>query len=179
MQPSRADSDKDGKVMLDREFGAASLSGLRGAVLECASAAGLADDRAIDVMLAMHELAANVIRHGAGRGRLQMELTPGALRCQVSDLGAVSQAGSLGAAAIRPVSGGPVASAAVSGGPVPGTPVSGGAEPDGSSAAAWPVEHGHGLWLVRRTADQVQVSTGPGGSIVSVLFTLPGRLAGR
>jgi hypothetical protein len=178
MQPSRADSDKDGKVMLDREFGAASLSGLRGAVLECASAAGLTDDRAIDVMLALHELAANVIRHGAGRGRLLIEVTPAALRCQVSDLGAATQASPLGAANSRPVSGGPVTNAAVSGGPVPGTPVSGGANAETSPAAAWPVEHGHGLWLVRRTADQVQVTTGPRGSVVLVLFTLPGRLAG-
>jgi anti-sigma regulatory factor (Ser/Thr protein kinase) len=178
MQPSRADSDKDGIAMLDREFGAASLSGLREAVLKCASAAGLTDDRAIDVMLAMHELAANVIRHGAGRGRLRIEATPSALRCQVSDLGAAGQASPLGGANTRPVSGGPVTGAAVSGGPVPGTPVSGGADPDASPAAAWPVEHGHGLWLVRRTADQVQVTTGPGGSVVLVTFTLPGRLAG-
>jgi anti-sigma regulatory factor (Ser/Thr protein kinase) len=178
MQPSRADSDKDGKAMLDREFGAASLSGLRGAVLECATAAGLTDDRAIDVMLAMHELAANVIRHGAGRGRLQMEVVPGALRCQVSDVGVAGQASPLGAAASRAVSGGPVNSVAVSGGPVPGTRVSGGADPDVMPATAWPVEHGHGLWLVRRTADQVQVTTGPGGAVVSVIFTLPGRVAG-
>jgi anti-sigma regulatory factor (Ser/Thr protein kinase) len=178
MQPSRADSDKDGTAMLDREFGAASLSGLRAAVLDCASAAGLTDDRAIDVMLAMHELAANVIRHGAGRGRMRIEAAPGALRCQVSDLAAAGQASPLGAASSRPGSGGQATGAAVSGGQVPGTPVSGGADPDALPATAWPVEHGHGLWLVRRTADQVQVTTGPGGSVVLVTFTLPGRLAG-
>ena len=57
-------------TVLEREFGAATLSGLRGAVQEGAAAAGLASERVIDVVLALHELAANVIRHGAGRGRL-------------------------------------------------------------------------------------------------------------
>ena len=68
MPSPRAGSDEDGETVLDQEFSATSLSGLRAAVLESATAAGLKDDRAIDVMLAMHELAANVVRHGAGRG---------------------------------------------------------------------------------------------------------------
>ena len=136
--------------MLDREFRAATLSALREAVLACASAAGLSRDRSIDMMLAAHELAANVVRHGSGRGRLLMRVTARALSCQVSDArtaaGAVlggrpSQADRLAADALAP--------------------------------AAWPVEHGHGLWLVRRTADQVQVTAGPSGSVVSMTFKLP------
>jgi len=161
MPPSSAGG---GVTVLDREFSASSLSGLRAAVLESASAAGLHDDRAIDVMLAMHELAANVIRHGAGRGRLLMEVTPGALRCQVSDTDSAGT-GSAGT------------------GSAPGD-VAGGLTLDGlaagsAPAASWPVEHGHGLWLVRLTADRVQVSSGPAGSVVSVVFTLPGALADR
>src|SRR5215813_103256 len=70
MQPSRPGSGTDGTSVLDREFRAATLSALRDAVLRCASAAGLSRDRSIDVMLAAHELAANVIRHGSGLGRL-------------------------------------------------------------------------------------------------------------
>lgn len=139
MPPLVPACDRDGKTVLDREFGAASLPALRTAVAKAAAAAGLDDDRVIDVMLAMHELAANVVRHGAGRGRLQIEVTPNALRGQVTDAGGAGQASPL------------------------------------AQAANWPVEHGHGLWLVRRTADQIQVATGPGGSAVSVIFLLPGR----
>jgi anti-sigma regulatory factor (Ser/Thr protein kinase) len=161
MQPSRAASDKDGITMLDREFGAASLSGLRAAVLDCASTAGLTDDRALDVMLAMHELAANVVRHGAGRGRLLMQVSADVLRCEVSE---------------APF--GKVPDSAVSG-PLPTTPMIDDTAANAQVKPSWPVEHGHGLWLVRRTADQVQVTTGPAGSVVYVIFSLPGRLAGR
>lgn len=38
-------------------------------------------------MSAVHELAANAVRHGAGSGRLVMLATAGALRCLVSDAG--------------------------------------------------------------------------------------------
>ena len=156
MPPLVPASDRDGKTLLDREFGAASLSALRAAVAEAAAAAGLDDDRAIDVMLAMHELAANVVRHGAGRGRLQMEVTPYALRGQVTDGGGPGPASQLAQAAASGLTPGARAAAA-------------------APAATWPVEHGHGLWLARRTADQIQVATGPGGSAVCVTFLLPGR----
>ena len=136
MPTPRAGDDADGDLVLDQAFGATSLSGLRGAVLESATAAGLKDERAIDVMLAMHELAANVVRHGAGQGRLLMEITPAGLRCQVSDISA-------------------------------------GAGADSALEATWPVEHGHGLWLVRLTADQVQYLTGPAGSLVTTVFVIP------
>jgi anti-sigma regulatory factor (Ser/Thr protein kinase) len=144
MHPARAGSGGNGETMLDQEFGVTSLSALRQAVMGCAAAAGMNRDRSIDVMIAMHELAANVVRHGAGRGRLRMEVTASALRCQVSDAGQVDS-------------------------PVPG--------PRGETppATTWPVEHGHGLWLVRRTADQVQVTTDSAGSVVSVIFVLPGE----
>ena len=143
MIPSpQAGSDEDGETVLDQEFGATSLSGLRAAVLESATAAGLKNERAIDVMLAMHELAANVVRHGAGRGRLLMEITSQGLHCRVSDDGLAGTAGSAAAG-------------------------------DAVVAASWPVEHGHGLWLVQLTADQVQAFTGPAGSLVSAVFTIP------
>jgi anti-sigma regulatory factor (Ser/Thr protein kinase) len=144
MQPSRPGSDADGKVVLDREIRAATLSALRDAVLGCAAAAGLSRDRSIDVMLAAHELAANVIRHGSGRGRLLLRVTARALSCQVSDA--------------RPTA-------------RPGLDAQ--READRTAAAAWPVEHGHGLWLVRKTADRVQVAAGPAGSVVSIAFNLP------
>lgn len=135
-------------LVLDREFWAATLSALREAVLSAAVAAGLSRDRSIDVMLAAHELAANVIRHGSGRGRLSMRVTNRTVYCQVSEAGT---AGIPGVAGQRQADTPPVA-------PAP---------------ASWPVEHGHGLWLVRKTADQVQVTAGPSGSVVSMTFNLP------
>jgi anti-sigma regulatory factor (Ser/Thr protein kinase) len=134
--------------VLDREFWAATLSALREAVLATAAAAGLSRDRSIDVMLAAHELAANVIRHGSGRGRLSMRVTKRTVSCQVSDVWTAVMPGF------------------------------GGRRQAGSSAVAtappsWPVEHGHGLWLVRKTADQVQVTAGPSGSVVFMTFNLP------
>lgn len=148
MPPSGPGSDSDGTLALDREFWAARLSALREEVLATASAAGLSRDRSIDLMLAAHELAANVIRHGPGRGRLRLWVTARALSCQVSDVRTSGLPG-LG-----------VPHQADDGAPAP-------------APAAWPVEHGHGLWLVRKTADQVQVTAGPGGSVVAMTFNLP------
>lgn len=131
-----------------REFDAGALAGLREAVLGCATACGMPEDRAIEVMLAVHELAANSVRHGPGHGRLRMHLSAGALRCEVSDPGPASQnhqtpdRTSWEASAAR-------------------------------GAAPWPVEHGHGLWLVRETADQLRATTGPRGSLVTAVFALP------
>ena len=41
-----------------------------GTVAACAAVAGVPDDRVVDVILAVHELAANAVTHGAGAGRL-------------------------------------------------------------------------------------------------------------
>lgn len=73
--------------MLDWDFDATSLHRLRERVMACAAAAGLPEERVIDVTLAMHELAANTVRHGSGSGRVRMQAIEGTLRCQVSDTG--------------------------------------------------------------------------------------------
>ena len=54
-------------------------------MLVLASQAGLPDDRAGEVVLAVHELAANAICHGGGKGRLRVWQSAGALHCQVDD----------------------------------------------------------------------------------------------
>lgn len=74
-------------LLLEEEFTAGSLYALRQAAVVHAAAAGLGQARAADVMLAVHELAANAVRHGAGRGRLLMWRQEGALVCQVRDGG--------------------------------------------------------------------------------------------
>lgn len=86
MHPSRSGANAEPAV-LDREFNAATLAGLRDAVLAFAGARGMSRGRATDVMLAVHELAANAVRHGPGHGRLRMRVTARTLRCEVSDPG--------------------------------------------------------------------------------------------
>lgn len=90
---------------LDLAFDADTLAGLREAVLAAAVAAGLPGERADEVMFAVHELAANVVRHGGGSGRARMDVAGGYLRCQVSGTGPGSPAGRArgdGAAAALP-----------------------------------------------------------------------------
>jgi anti-sigma regulatory factor (Ser/Thr protein kinase) len=74
--------------VLDQIFSSGTLYALRAAVQAHAVAAGMPERRADDAVIAIHELAANMIQHGPGRGRLRMWHMPGALRFQVDDGGA-------------------------------------------------------------------------------------------
>jgi anti-sigma regulatory factor (Ser/Thr protein kinase) len=73
--------------VLDQEFDSGNLYALRAAVQAHAGQAGLSEDRASEVVLAVHELAANAIAHGAGHGRLRMWDLAGALSCEIADGG--------------------------------------------------------------------------------------------
>jgi len=73
--------------VLDQAFDGDSLYELRAAVAARGTRAGLAENRVDDLVLAVHELAANAVRHGAGRGRLRIWTADGALRCEVTDAG--------------------------------------------------------------------------------------------
>jgi anti-sigma regulatory factor (Ser/Thr protein kinase) len=73
---------------LDQVFDGDSLYALRATVAARGTRAGLAKERVDDLVLAVHELAANAVRHGAGRGRLRIWTADGALRCEVTDDGA-------------------------------------------------------------------------------------------
>jgi len=78
----------DERALLDERFDAATLHRLRGRVAACAIATGMAASRVPDLVLAVHELAANAVRHGAGAGQLLVRAIPGgALSFQVSDTG--------------------------------------------------------------------------------------------
>jgi two-component sensor histidine kinase len=99
----------------------------------CAGDAGLPEEQAGNVVLAVHELAANTICHGAGAGRLRVWNLAGALYCQVDD-------GDSPACAER------------------------------AAVNAFPCEPGHGLWVVRQVADQLQSLSGPSGTSVLVRF---------
>src|SRR5919108_3080911 len=70
---------------LDQLFDGDSLYALRAAVAAHGSQAGLSDGRIRDLVLVVHELAANAVRHGAGHGRVRLWTTRDAVRCEVSD----------------------------------------------------------------------------------------------
>jgi anti-sigma regulatory factor (Ser/Thr protein kinase) len=138
-------------LLLDQEFDSGTLYALRAAVQAHAGQAGLSEERVGEIVLAVHELAANAIAHGAGHGRLRMWERAGALSCEIADAGP----GGAG----RPT------------GPSPG----GAGRPTGPSEAAdpWPAADGHGLWLVRQVADQLDLRSGPRGTRAVVTFALP------
>jgi len=82
-----------GLLLAEQEFDAGSLYQLRQVAVAHAAAAGMSESRARDVMVVLHELAANAVRHGAGRGRLRMWHAAGVLRCLVEDDGREQGAG--------------------------------------------------------------------------------------
>ncbi len=127
---------------LDQAFDGDSLYALRAAVAAHAAAAGMGRHQVYDVTAVAHELAANAVLHGAGHGRLRLWADDKYLYCQVSDDGRGEQAD-------RPAT-------------------EEAAEPDGT--APWPAEHGHGLWLASKIADQVGIGHGPAGTTATVRF---------
>ena len=138
-------------LLLDQEFDSGTLYALRAAVQAHVGQAGLPEDRVGEVVLAIHELAANAIAHGAGHGRLRMWERAGALSCEIVDAGPVGA------------------------GPPTGPSLGGAGRPTGPSEAAdpWPAANGHGLWLVRQVADQLDLRSGPRGTRAVVTFALP------
>jgi anti-sigma regulatory factor (Ser/Thr protein kinase) len=130
--------------VLDLAFDSRTLNVLRAEVQALACRAGMSEGRAGDVVLAVHELAANAVRHGAGEGRLRIWSLPGRLRCQVDD-------------GDPPASGDPGIGSASS----------------GPSLDSWQARPGHGLWVTRQVADQMQLLSGPGGTRATVAFDLP------
>jgi anti-sigma regulatory factor (Ser/Thr protein kinase)/anti-anti-sigma regulatory factor len=139
-----------GPPALDQMFDGDSLYALRSAMAAHAAEAGLSPGRVSDAVAAVHELAANAVRHGAGHGRLRVWGHDGALYCLVTDDGVAPAAG--GGA------GGDGTAPAVGG--------------DGLAATGWRTGFGHGLWLVQRLADEVSLESGPGGTSAAVTFAL-------
>ena len=81
---------------LDQVFNGDSLYALRAAVAAHGSQAGLSEGRTRDLVLAVHELAANAVRHGAGQGRLRLWAADDAVRCEVTDQGAPGETDAAG-----------------------------------------------------------------------------------
>lgn len=155
--PGSAESSARGLTMpadgippvLDQVFDSNSLYALRAAAAAHAHQAGLPHSRAEDLVMAVHELAANAVRHGPGHGRLRLWKLNQAMYAEITDDGP---------------------------GTPPGTNADAGPEP--GQAATWPAAHGHGLWLVRQLADQAEVLAGPHGTTATLSFGLgpPGPL---
>jgi anti-sigma regulatory factor (Ser/Thr protein kinase) len=120
--------------LLEQAFSLDSLYQLRAAVAAHAAQAGVPSPRDHDVVLAVHEFATNVIRHGSGHGRVRIWANEDNLHCQVTDAEAPS--------------------------PASMTPDDG-ASPASAVPRSWPIEPGHGLWIVCRLADQVGFDAGP------------------
>jgi anti-sigma regulatory factor (Ser/Thr protein kinase) len=138
---------------LDEEFDPGTLHALRAKVLVQACRAGLSESRAADVVLAVHELAANAIRHGAGAGRLRVWDLVRELCCQVDD-------------------GDPPRSEGPAWAPT-GSATSAADAHTKTLASSISSAPGHGLWLVRQVADRMSMVSGPGGTRVMVAFNLP------
>jgi len=179
----------DGSPLLEQPFSSDSLYALRAAVAAHAAQAGVPAGQVPDLVIAVHELATNAIRHGAGHGRLRIWAGGGALHCEVSDDGVASPARSAtapagpatapadAAAAQAAPAAAPADAAAVPADPVASAP--GGARGLGGTgvAASWLAAHGHGLWLVCQVADETAVHSGPSGTVATVSFTLPAARA--
>jgi anti-sigma regulatory factor (Ser/Thr protein kinase)/anti-anti-sigma regulatory factor len=88
-------------LILDQAFDEDSLYALRATVAAHATQAGLAPGRSDDLVIAVHELAANAVRHGAGHGRLRVWKSDRALLCEISDDGIAQPAGTGDAAQWR------------------------------------------------------------------------------
>jgi anti-sigma regulatory factor (Ser/Thr protein kinase) len=80
--------------VLDQAFDAGTLYALRAAVQAHATQLGMPAARTDDLVIAVHELAANAVRHGAGSGRVRLWVRDGELRCQVEDGGVAQQSSS-------------------------------------------------------------------------------------
>jgi anti-sigma regulatory factor (Ser/Thr protein kinase) len=130
---------------LDQWFDAQTLYQLRATVAAHTAEVGLPTYQANDILIAVHELASNAIRHGRGQGRLCAWRLGQELIFTVSDGDAVTP--------------GVVT-------PAPGEFESLAAPGD----LPWPVQTGHGLWLVSQVADYFSVHCDDGGVTVTVAF---------
>ncbi|MDP4509700.1 STAS domain-containing protein [Nonomuraea turcica] len=82
-----------GKVVWEQSFDRDSLYVLRATVEAHAIEAGLPEGRTADLVLAVHELATNVILHGSGAGRVRLRTADGMVHCQVIDPGCAAVPG--------------------------------------------------------------------------------------
>ena len=147
--------DGDKALILDTMFDSGTLHTLRAEVQAGASRVGFPRHRVEDMVLAVHELAANAVRHGAGAGRLRIWNLAGALHCRVDD----------GAPAFD--------DAAALEADLDDAKAAETQDPSGPSVASRWAAPGHGLWVVRQVADRFQIRSSARGTTVTVIFGPP------
>jgi serine/threonine-protein kinase RsbW len=74
-------------VLLSQSFDGGQLAMLRHTVSKYATEVGLRGARCQDFVLAVDEVVTNAVRHGGGRGRLEVWVADGRLWFRVSDAG--------------------------------------------------------------------------------------------
>jgi anti-sigma regulatory factor (Ser/Thr protein kinase) len=134
-------ADVEKSPILDMMFDSGTLHLVRADVQARAIRAGFPDPRVEDMVLAVHELAANAVHHGAGAGRLRIWNVAGSLHAQVDD-GALAS----------------------------GDPAAPAGHEDGA-VGSWLATPGHGLWVVQQVADQLQVMSSAQGTRATVTFS--------
>jgi anti-anti-sigma factor len=135
-----------GLPILEQAFDGDTLYALRATVAAHAADMGLPHGRVDDLVIAVHELAANAVRHGRGHGRLRVWRQGQMLYCEVSDDGRTA------ATDVRRQ---------------PATQ-----EPRPAGLAPWQIQPGHGLWVVRQIADRTSIRSGDSGTSAIISFSL-------
>ena len=143
-RPTAEPAALTGTPILDQAFDADSLYALRAAVAAHVTQAALAPGRADDLVIAVHELAANAVRHGAGHGRLRIWRSDQVLRCEITDDGLPDAKHAEDAEDAVPE----------------------------TKPPEWRTEPGHGLSLVRQVADHTSLSSGRDGTSATISFAL-------
>jgi anti-sigma regulatory factor (Ser/Thr protein kinase) len=113
------------------------LAAVRAVVHRYALQAGLPESRAIDLVLAVSEVAANTIRHAKSSGSLKIWYDSKEIVCQIQDEGFISD------------------------------PLVGRRRPSLEAMG------GHGLWIVYRVCDEVELHSDETGTTVRLHMELP------
>ena len=114
------------------------LAAVRAVVYRYAKQAGLPEHRAIDLVLAVSEVAANTVRHAKSPGSLKIWYDTQEIVCQIQDEGFITD------------------------------PLVGQRMPSLEAMG------GHGLWIVYRVCDQVEVDSDETGTTIRLHMELPG-----
>jgi anti-sigma regulatory factor (Ser/Thr protein kinase) len=141
--PAAGGAKRRRRAIFDVAISLAGLGSLRTRVASWMNKLG-AGPSGDDVVLVVHELATNVVRHGGGSGRVRMWRERGRIVCRVSDSGPGMPLGLAQAAQAK---------------------AEAGAEPEVRRPG------GRGLWIARRLAD-VRIETGPSGTVVQAALAL-------
>lgn len=113
------------------------LSAVRAVVHRCARQAGLPETRAIDLVLAVSEVAANTVRHAKSPGSLKIWYDSDEIVCQIQDEGFIAD------------------------------PLAGQRRPSLDAMG------GHGLWIVHRVCDEVELRSDETGTTIRLHMVLP------